>query len=187
MSTAPLSPEWPICPEKKFFQENHWYNFHYLLAPFIVQNFTKIFRVDPELWRHVILWAQNGPIVIDNFFSRKIINIISIHFLTSFTMKNSKNSLEGTQIYVQCIIFGPKMTHLLWRNFFLRKAIDIIFMYPLGPFIVQNFEKIFRTDSELWRHIIFWAQNLSIVLYEKSFQNNNIILMYFLTSLIVDK
>ena len=66
-----------------------------------------------------------------------------------------KKCLVWIEICVQCIIFGPKMTHLPWRIFFSEKPLQYFSCTSWPPFTVQNFEKIYRMDPELWQHVIF--------------------------------
>ena len=69
----------------------------YLLAPFIVQNQNKTTKKKNLEWTRVMTthWAQNDPIALHKIFSRKTINIISINFLASFTVQNSKTKFRG--------------------------------------------------------------------------------------------
>ena len=74
-----------------------------------MQNLKKIARADPELRRHIIFWAQKHPIALDQFFFQKKKDIISIHFLASFIVPNSKKILRGDpDLYPMRHFLGPK-------------------------------------------------------------------------------
>ena len=60
----------------------------YPLAPFIVQNFRKIFVNNQEFW------AQNGAFASKNFFGNKI-NIILMYLFTPFTAPNFDKIVRG--------------------------------------------------------------------------------------------
>ena len=64
----------------------------YLLAPFILQNFKKILRADPELWGCAIFGPKMVHLPQTNFFW-KIINIILIYLLAPFIVQNFKKIL----------------------------------------------------------------------------------------------
>ena len=83
--------------------------------------------------------------------------IIFIYILALFIRQNLKNIPTANLELWGCIIFEPKMVHLLQTKyfFFLKKIIDIIFIYLLAPFVVQDFKQILTADPELWGCISF--------------------------------
>ena len=68
----------------------------YLLAPFILQNFKKILRADPELW-DVPFWGK-WPICPEKIFLVQTIIIPFIYLLALFTVQNSKNCYSGSRV-----------------------------------------------------------------------------------------
>ena len=94
----------------------------YLLAPFILQNFKKILRADPELWGCAIFGPKMVHLPQTNFFW-KIINIILIYLLAPFIVQSFKEILPVDPESWRCAIFGPKMAHLPKWDFF-RKPIN---------------------------------------------------------------
>ena len=99
-------------------------------------------------------WAQNGPFVLNKIFLVQTIIITFIYLLTLFIVQNSKTILTADSELWGCTIFGPKMVHLPYTNFFW-KIINVILIYLLAPFIGQNFKKILPADPELWGCAIF--------------------------------
>ena len=69
----------------------------YLLAPFILQNFKKILRADPELWGCVIFGPQMVHLPQTNFFLKKIVNVIFIYLLAPFNLQKFKKKLIFTE------------------------------------------------------------------------------------------
>ena len=63
----------------------------YLLARFILQNFKKILRANPELWGCVIFGTQMVHLPPFFFFFEKIYNIF-IYLLAPFIQQNSKKN-----------------------------------------------------------------------------------------------
>ena len=94
----------------------------YLLAPFILQNFERIFGANLELWGCTIL----GPKMVhlpQTIFFCKIINIILIYLLVHFIVQSFKEILPVDPELWRCAIFGLKMAHLPKWDFF-RKPIN---------------------------------------------------------------
>ena len=75
--------------------------FMYLLAPFILQNFKKILRVNPELRGCTIFWAQNGPFPQMRFFFRKLVNEPCFFPSRLSTCKKSKSDINLLEKYWQ--------------------------------------------------------------------------------------
>ena len=76
----------------------------YLLDPFILQNFRKILRADPELLGCVIF----GPICPEQFFLVQTIIITFISLLALFIAQNFEKFLQRIQSYVDVPFLGPK-------------------------------------------------------------------------------
>ena len=76
----------------------------FLLAPFILQNFTKNFRADPLCHFR----AQNGPFVMNKFFLVQTIIITFIYLLALFIGQIFKKFLQLIQSYEDAQFLGPK-------------------------------------------------------------------------------
>ena len=77
----------------------------YLLDPFILQNFRKILRANPELLGCVIF----GPICPEQFFLVQTIIITFISLLALFIGQNLKKKfLQQIQSYEDAPFLGPK-------------------------------------------------------------------------------
>ena len=119
----------------------------YLLTPLILQNFTKILRANPELWRCVIFRLKMAHLS----WKKKSLaqNIITfIYLLAAFIVQNLKQFLQWIQSYEDVLFLGPKWS--ICPKEFFWKIINITFIYLLAPFIVQNFKKILPANPELW-------------------------------------
>ena len=64
-----------------------------------------------------------------NFFSRKTTNETFMYLLALFILQNFKKILRAHPELWGCAIFGHKMAHLSWTNFFLVQIIIITFIY----------------------------------------------------------
>ena len=65
----------------------------YLLVSFILQNFYKILRADPEL-RMCYFGVQNGSFVMNKIFFVQTIIITFIYLLALLTVQNLKKFLQ---------------------------------------------------------------------------------------------
>ena len=135
------SKKWPKkikLPQMTFFS---WKTtnkiFMYLLAPFILQNFKKILRADPELWGCAIFGPKMAHLSWTKFFWYKPLLLLSSTYWPFSLCKILKNSLSWSRVIRMCH-FWPKMVHLPQTNYFFWKIINIILIYILAPFIVQN-------------------------------------------------
>ena len=115
----------------------------YLLAPFILQ------RGNPQ--------AQNDTFVLNNFFGTNRYYYFHLPIGLLHCAKFKKN-LTGDSDLWGCTIFGPKMVHLPFPNFFW-KIININLIYLLALFMVQNFIKNSSSRSRVMRMCNFWTQN----------------------------
>ena len=77
------SKKWPkgykdqIAPNDFFSRKTTNKIFMYLLAPFILQNFKKILRADPEFWGNAILWPKMAHFSWTKFFGYKPLLLLS--------------------------------------------------------------------------------------------------------------
>ena len=121
----------------------------YLLAPFILQNFGKILRADPELWGCAIIGLKMVHLPWTIFFGTN--HYYYFHLpIGPFIKKNFKKFLHQIQSYEDVLFLGPKWStchKFFWGKLFL--------IYLLAPFTVQNFKKILPVEPELWGCKIF--------------------------------
>ena len=125
----------------------------YLLAPFILQNFKKIHRADPELQIQMCHFRdQNGPFVMNKTFLVQTIIITFIYLLALFTVQNLKKFLPRiSRVLRMCHFWGQNGPFAPNKSFFW-KIINIILIYLLAPLTGQNFKKILPA---LWGCAIF--------------------------------
>ena len=125
----------------------------YLLAPFILQNFKRILRVDSELseraiFRHKVAHLSCPEQFI--FFSTNHYYYFHLPVGPFHCAKFAKNYYSWSKVvrmshfWVQNGPFAP----LFLENYY--------HFHLLSPFIVQNFKKILPVDPELWGCAIFW-------------------------------
>ena len=99
--------------------------------------------------------VQNGPFVLNKFFSVQTIIITFIYLLALFTVQNFKKFFQRIQSYEDAPFLGPNWS-ISHKQFFFCKIINIILIFLLTPFIVQNLKKkIFQRIQSC----NFWAQN----------------------------
>ena len=125
----------------------------YLLAPFILQNFKKILRADPELWGCAIFGPKMAHLSWTKFFWYKPLLLLSSTYWPFSLCKIWKNSYSGSRVMRMCHFWAQNGPFA--PNNFFWKIINIILIYLLAPFIVQNFKKILPADPELWGCAIF--------------------------------
>ena len=128
----------------------------YLSAPFILQNFKKIFRVDPELWGCAIFKPKIAQLSWTIFFWQKPLLLLSSTYWPFSLWKVLKNSYSGSRV-MRIHDFWDQNSPFAPNIFFLR-IINIILIYLLAPFIMQNFKKILPVDPEIWGCAIFWPK-----------------------------
>ena len=129
----------------------------YLLAPFIMQNFKKIIRADPDLWRCAIFGPKMTICHEKNFLVQTIITFI--YLLAFFIVQNLKKLLQRIQSYEDAPFLGPKWSICPKQFFFFfGKIVNIILIYLLAPFIGQNLDKTLPSYPELWGCTTFGPQ-----------------------------
>ena len=116
----------------------------YLLAPFILQNFKKILRADPELWGCAIFGPKMAHLSWTKFFWYKPLLLLSSTYWPFSLCKIKKKILQQIQSYEDAPFLRPKWSICPKEKFLLEKIINIIFIYLLAPFIVQNIKKIWK-------------------------------------------
>ena len=100
-------------PQMIFFLKNSNKIFMNLLAPFILQNFKRILRANPELWGCAFFGPKIPQFVLKIFFRYKPLLLLSSTYWPFLLGKILKKFLERIQS-----IFGLKMVHLPQTIFF---------------------------------------------------------------------
>ena len=94
----------------------------YLLAPFILQNFKKILRANPELWGCAIFGPKMTHLSWTKLFWYK--HYYYFHLpIGPFHCARFKKILTADPELWGCAIFGPKIAHLPKWEFF-RKPVN---------------------------------------------------------------
>ena len=121
----------------------------YLLAPFILQNFKKILRADPELWGCAIFGPKMAHLSWTKFFWYKPLLLLSSTYWPFSLCKILKNSYDRSRVTRMCHFWaqnGPFAPNkIFWKTINITPT----------PFIVQNFKKILLADQELRGCAIF--------------------------------
>ena len=128
--------------------------FIYQLAPFILQNFKKMLRASPELWRCAIFGPRIPQFLLNKIFWYKPLLLLSSTYWPFPLGKIFKKILQWILSYEDAPYLGPKWS-ICPKQVLLWKILNIILIYILPPFIVQNFKKILPADPELWGCAIF--------------------------------
>ena len=128
-----------------------------LSASFILQNFKKSLRANPELWGCAIFRPKIAQFVLDKTFLVQTIIITFIYLLALFTVQNLKKFLQQIQSYEDAPFLGPKWS-ICPKQIFFWKIINNILISLLAPFTAQNFIKILPADPELWGCAIFGSK-----------------------------
>ena len=143
-------------PKNFFFEKIINIIFIYLLAPFILQNYKKILRANPELWGCAIFGSKIPQFVLNKIFWYKPLLLLSSTCWPFSFCKIFKKFFLRIQSYEDAPFLGPKWS-ICPNLFFLGGGgvIKITLIYLLAPFIVQNFKKNVPPDPELWGCTIF--------------------------------
>ena len=126
----------------------------FLLAPFILQNFKKILRANPELWECAIFGSKMAHLSWTNYFWYKTIIITFIYLLAFFIVQNFKKFLQRIQSYEDPPFFGPKWSICPKQISFLENYWYHSHLH-IGPFHCANFKKTLPVDPELWGCAMF--------------------------------
>ena len=123
----------------------------YLLTPFILQNFKKILRDDPELRGCAIFGPKMTHLSWKKFLCTN--HYYFIYLLALFTVQNFKK-IQRIQSYEDAC-FGPQMVHLPQTKIFFWKKLLISFSSTYWPFwfckILKKFLKfVERIQIYLW-------------------------------------
>ena len=130
----------------------------YLLAPFILQNFKKILRADPELWGCAIFGPKMAHLPWTKFFWYKPLLLLSSTYWPFSLCKILKNSYSRSRVMRMCHFWaqnGPlATTHPpVPQKKMFRKIINIILIYLLAPSLCKILKKFFQWMCN------FWVQN----------------------------
>ena len=104
----------------KYFRKTNKIIFMYLFAPFTMQNFKKILRVDPG---NPIFRSKMAHLPYMRIFFRKTINITSMYFLVPFIVQKFKKIFRADIKLWGYTIFWPKMGHLPQIRIFSKKPL----------------------------------------------------------------
>ena len=121
----------------------------YLLAPFILQNFKKTLKVDPELWGCAIFGPKMAHLSWTNYFWCKPLLLLSSTYWPFSLCKILKSSYNGSRI-ITMHHFWDQSGPFAPNKFFSWKTITITVINRLTLFIVQNLKKNLPADQELW-------------------------------------
>ena len=113
------------CPKWFFSRKTPYRISMYLLAPFILQNFLKNLRADPELWGCAIFWMQNEPFVLSKIFLVQA-SITFIYLSALFIVQNLKEFLHQIQSYEGVPFLGPKWSISLNDNFLENLLMNLV-------------------------------------------------------------
>ena len=111
-----------IAPNEFFSRKTTNKIFMYILAPFILQNFKKILRANPELWGYAIFGTKMAHLSWTKFFSTNHYHYLYLP-IGPFHCAKFKKILTADPELWGCAIFGHKMVHLLQANFFFGKLL----------------------------------------------------------------
>ena len=141
-------------PNEFFSQETTNKTFIYLSASFILQNFKKILRANPQLWGCAIFGLKIAHLFWTVFFGTN--HYYYFHLpIDPFHCANFKNILTADPELWGCAVFGTKMVHLPPNKYFFGKLLIWFSYLPIIPFIFQNVKKILSADPKLWGCVIF--------------------------------
>ena len=130
--------------------------FMYLLSPFIVQNFKKVLRADPELW-DVPFLGPKWPICPENFFWYKPLLLLSSTYWPFSLCKILKKFLEPIQSCEMCHFWDQNGPFVL--KIFFGTNHYCYFHLPIGLFHCAKLKKKSYSWSRDMRMHHFGAQN----------------------------
>ena len=128
-----------------FFQKKN-ISLIYFLVHSIIQNFQNILRVDPDLWQCIIFGPNMVNLPWTRFFWKTLVTYLQSTSWPFSLCTVLKKYLEWIQTYDDASFLGPKFPNWHKQEFFQK--INIIRIYLLVPFIIQNFQKIFKKWSK---------------------------------------
>ena len=152
--------------------------FMYLLSPFIVQNFKKVLRADPELW-DVPFLGPKWPICPENFFWYKPLLLLSSTYWPFSLCKIEKKILQLIQSYEDAPFWGPKWSICPDQFFFFWKIINTILIYLLALHC-GKFYKNSSSGSRVWGCTIFGPKMAHFSKWEYFFKNLLMSLVYLI-------
>ena len=111
-----------ICPEQIFLVQTVIITSIYLLAPFILQNFEKILRANPELWGLPFLGPKYPNLLWTKFFDTNYYDYFHLPNGPFHSAKFLETLRDNPELW-GCAIFEPKMAHLPKWQFFSEKLL----------------------------------------------------------------
>ena len=133
----------------------------YLLAPFILQNFKKILRADPELWGCAIFGPKMAHLSWTKIFWYKLLLLLSSTYWPF--------SLCKIQNYGDLPFLGTRMVHLPQTIFFFGKLL-LSFSSTYYPLSLCKIKKNSSGGFRVMRICNFWAHfpNWAFFFFQKS-------------------
>ena len=124
----------------------------YLLAPFILQNFKKILRADPELWGCTIFGPKmvhlpQTKLFLENYWCHSHLPISSFHWA-----KLLKNSSSGSRVMRMCNFWaqnGPFPQMRIFSENLLMSLVSFIHAYLHAK--NQSQILIYQWNIDNWR------------------------------------
>ena len=133
--------------------------FMYLLSPFIVQNFKKVLRADPELW-DVPFLGPKWPICPENFFWYKPLLLLSSTYWPFSLCKILKKFLEPIQSCEMCHFWDQNGPFVL--KIFFGTNHYCYFHLPIGLFHCAKLKKKILQLIQSYEDAPFWGPKWSI-------------------------
>ena len=126
----------------------------YLLAPFILQNFKKILRADPELWG--IFGPKTAHLSWTKIFCYKPLLLLSSTYWPFSLYTILKNFKSGTRVMRMCHFRDQNGPFAPNKIFF--ESYQYHSPLPISPFHLAKFKKNSSSGSRVTRMCNFWAQ-----------------------------
>ena len=140
------------------------------MAPSILQNFKKILRADPELWRCAIFRPKMTHLSWINFFVYKPLLLFSSTYWPFSLCKILTKFLQWIQHY-EASFLGPKWFIALKENFFEKKLISLWSNHrPLSS--CKIFKKILEAIQS-YEDVQFFGPKMAHMSWTKLFGTNH--------------
>ena len=124
----------------------------YLLAPFILQNFKKILRADPELWGCAIFGPKMAHLSWTNFFWYKPLLLLSSTYWPFPLCKTFKKFLQRIESYGDASFLGPKW-FICPKQFFFEKKLLKSFSSTNWPLSFCKILKKFLKPIQIYEDV----------------------------------
>ena len=135
----------------------------YLLSLFILQNFKKILRANPELWGCAIFGPKIAHLSWTNFFWYKPLLLLSSTYWPFSLCKIFKKFFQRIQSYEDAQFLGPKWPISPNENFFRKPVNEPCFFHSCLS-TCQKSKSDINLLVKYW-----WLKNTEISLAESHF------------------